>query len=137
MVEAELERLKHRRQYILSPRPIDCPFMHTMIQVTDRFRLYTHIDLPIAKHSLGEVELILLGNIFDYRNTHLDNPGILAELIETDLDLLLEKIAYYAGRFVLLFIRKESFTVLRQEKFIMERTMKDSGLLPSLICWLN
>jgi hypothetical protein len=112
MVEAELERLKHRRQYILSPRPIDCPFMHTMIQVTDRFRLYTHIDLPIAKHSLGEVELILLGNIFDYRNTHLDNPGILAELIETDLDLLLEKIAYYAGRFVLLFIRKESFTVL-------------------------
>ena len=112
MVEAEIERLKHRRQYILSPVAIDCPFLHTMVPVTDRFRLYVHIDLPLTKCSQGEVELILLGDLFDYRNTRLDNAGILAEIIGTDFDLMLEKIAHYAGRFVLLVIRKESVNVL-------------------------
>jgi hypothetical protein len=112
MDQSDLKRLIFRRQYILCPKPIECTFLHNEIPIGDQHFLYAHIDLPVAKYQSGDVTLILLGDIFDYRNIQLDNNGILKELSDNDLNNLLKKLASYAGRFVLFVIGKNKVSVV-------------------------
>jgi|WetSurMetagenome_2_1015567.scaffolds.fasta_scaffold06840_1 hypothetical protein len=112
MDRAELNKLNYRRQYVLSPNTIVCPFEHNVITVNNKFHLYVHTDLPVNQYCQNNVQLILLGDIFDYRYTRLDNAAILKNIADSDFKVVLEKLAGYAGRFVLFFVGQNSVTVV-------------------------
>jgi hypothetical protein len=112
MDQSDLKRLIYRRQYILCPRRAECTFTHNEISIAGDHFLYVHVDLPVTRHHSGDVTLILLGDIFGYRNIQQDNNGILRELYDNDFNILLRNLAGYAGRFVLFYICKNTVKVV-------------------------
>lgn len=66
MTQDEKKRLKFRRQYILSPEEIECPFLFHRTELPGGYKLYTHIDLITTEYSYENIRLILLGEMFDY-----------------------------------------------------------------------
>lgn len=104
MVKAELEKLKYRRQYILTPFPVDCQFVCNSHKITDFFFLYTHIDLHVTVASAEYHKLIVLGDIYDYEKTTSDNFEIASSLVNLRFEDLLVQVSRYCGRFVLIFI---------------------------------
>ncbi len=112
MTGDELRRLAFRRQYLLVPEHIECPFQHRARKVTDTYTLYTHLDLVIADLEIEEIRLILLGDLFDYEDPQKDNQGILRDLISLDLNTLLTMSSKYSGRFVLIRIEDQNITLL-------------------------
>jgi len=105
-------RLIFRRQYLLSPQQIDCPFVHEILDVNQEYRLYSHSDLCVTKVKNGSRQLILLGDLFDYDDPLKGNEEILKDLLDLGLDLLLKRSGDYSGRFVILFVEKNRFVIL-------------------------
>ncbi len=105
MIEAdEKRRLVYRRQYLISPRHIDCPFIHNKYELDGLGLLYTHIDLKVTEVRLNQKHLILLGDIFDYRDPGKDNTKILNELAKNELPNILSDCSYLCGRFVIIYL---------------------------------
>ena len=67
MRNEEIERLKFRNQYVLAPRAIECPFLNNSFLISGSYLLYTHVDLKVTRLIRGGLQLILLGDIFDYK----------------------------------------------------------------------
>jgi hypothetical protein len=111
MEKKEIERLKFRRQYLLTSEAITCPFVHDVRKITDKYYLYTHIDLKVTQLEKTDVKLILLGDAFDYLEPSNDNLAILNDLIKHNFDNILERTAKYCGRFVILCIKSDCFRV--------------------------
>ncbi len=107
-----LNRLVYRRQYILSPEKIECPFMHEISQITDKYILYTHPDLVVSQYQNGERHLVLLGDIFDYENTGKGNSEILKDMSVAAIDAIPELTSKYTGRFVLILIQDDRIILL-------------------------
>ncbi len=101
----DIERLKFRRQYLLSPNAVQCPFLHNFRKISDKYHLYTHIDLNVTEYSRYDRKLILLGDIFDYESPGKSNSDILHDLIHLEFDKLLEAASRYCGRFIIIFSR--------------------------------
>lgn len=108
----EVERLRFRRQYLISPHSIDCPFMHKETLVSNGLILYSHIDLPVCEYCENDIKLFLLGDIFDFNDAKKENKDILKELAICDFDSFLEKFSKYSGRYVLLYIKNDRVIVL-------------------------
>lgn len=107
MESAEKSRLRYRRQYILSHMPLDCPFDHQKLTLNSQYELYAHVDLLVNTAEQDKVQIILLGDLFDYEFPEKGNQEILADLIDQDLHTFLEKIAKYAGKYVLIYVKDE------------------------------
>lgn len=116
MTIAEKQRLRYRRQYILSPEKIDCPFFScNYYQLSDKYYLYTHVDLKVTLHEQGNVKLILLGDLFDYESPKKKNEDILADICCDEFDSLLNKSAKYCGRFILLFLKDQQIYIFHDQ----------------------
>ncbi|HER08871.1 MAG TPA: hypothetical protein ENO20_08185 [Bacteroides sp.] len=102
MKKEEIERLRFRKQYLLSPRPVRCPFLYSEYQVTDRYRLYAHPDLKVNELQKNGTRLFLLGDLFDYRSPEKLNAEILQDLSTLGFREILQEIGEYCGRFVLI-----------------------------------
>ena len=102
MKKEEIERLKFRIQYLLTPSSIECPFLHNKFKVGGRYVLYTHKDLVVNSVEQEDVKIILLGDLFDYISPEKNNEEILKDLMDYEFDSLLEVIGRYTGRYVII-----------------------------------
>jgi hypothetical protein len=102
----EVERLKYRRQFLLSPQKVICPFLNNSLEIKDYF-LYTHIDLEVTRFEEEGVQLILLGEIYDYENIS-SNEDILQKLVNKDFDVFLESLSKYTGRYVIIYSKQKT-----------------------------
>jgi hypothetical protein len=105
MDENQINILKFRRQFVLAPKSIECPFLHQNKQVSDQYILYSHIDLVVTEYIHKNAKLILLGDMFDYENPSKNNSEILKDLFDDNFENVLSKSAKYTGRFVILFVK--------------------------------
>ena len=103
MEASEIRKLKFRRQYIIAPRNIECPFMNNVKEIGDRYKLYTHIDLSVTEYEKDGVKVNLLGDMFDYENCKKNNGDILKDLITDNFEIFTEKTANYSGRYILIY----------------------------------
>ena len=92
MTKEEMRRLHHRRQYLITPHTIECPFLHNVFTLPNKFLLYAHIDLKITEIKNKKKRLILMGDIFDYEDTRKDNNELIKDLIEYEFPDFLERI---------------------------------------------
>ncbi len=106
-----MDRLLYRRQYILSPVPIKCPFQHVKISLGGTYTLYIHKDLPVTRTDENSATLILLGDIFDYKTPLNSNLDILNDLSGQGLNSILEKSSLYTGRFILIYVSEADIIV--------------------------
>lgn len=107
MTPEEILRLKYRRQYILSPQPFECPFLFHQYNLRNGYKLYAQIDLNVTEFLQDDLQVFLLGDIFDYETPLKNNYDILKDLSDNDFSKTLEKSARYAGRFVLIGLIKD------------------------------
>lgn len=112
MKTEEIERLKFRRQYLLVPQPIKCPFLHREYEVSDRYRLYVHIDLEVTELHKNGTSLFLLGDLFDYRSPEKLNSHILNDLAAYEFDGILQEIGEYCGRYVLIYMKGDELKMV-------------------------
>jgi len=103
MKKEEIERLRYRRQYLLAPQTVSCPFLHHEYIVSEIYRLYAHVDLNVTEWKKNGTRLFLLGDIFDYRSPGKLNSHILQDLSGYGFHEILREIGEYCGRFVLLY----------------------------------
>ena len=95
-------RLKNRRQYIVAPHRIECSPYFIEKRITANCYLYSHIDLKVTVYEKNHISLILLGEIFDFENHKKSNEDILNDLSKGDFKYFSEKLADYAGRYVII-----------------------------------
>lgn len=108
----EKQRLIFRRQYLIAPQEIECPFLCNQYKLNNKYVLYAHVDLLINEISYNDIKITLLGDMFDYENPSKNNNHILNDIIDIDFDLFLEKISKYSGRFLLIYQNKEKFRLV-------------------------
>lgn len=111
MKRINYERLKYRRQYIITNLKISCPFKHFSIGLNEGFVLFPHVDLIVSESSYQKKRLILLGDIYDWRHPEYDNQDIINDIIQLSLYDLLERITTLSGRFVIIFEDKNDIKV--------------------------
>lgn len=80
--EATLERLLFRRQYILSPRPLDQFPSWRRVALGAGLHLTVHPDLEISRATRGGRSLTLLGFAVDPARPAADDAGVLAALLD-------------------------------------------------------
>lgn len=103
MTISENEILRYRRQYVIAPEQINCPFINQETSLNNNYTLYTHPDLLVTEFIKAEIKLILLGDMFDYIHPGSNNLDILKNIIDKDLNQFLERTSRYTGRFVLIY----------------------------------
>jgi hypothetical protein len=108
MVHNEIERLRFRRQYLLSPKPLKCNFLNTAYTLNNQLKLYAHIDLKVTIITDSDVKLVLLGDLFSHIHTEKNNEDLLHEIIDHDFTTFLENVSKYAGRFVIIYLCKQN-----------------------------
>jgi len=111
MDAAELRRLKYRRQYLITPQSYSCDFDHNSFVLNDLYTLYAHVDLVVTRYEQDNSKLILLGDIFNFEVPGKNNTDILKDLAGLAYGAVLEKVARYTGRYVLVFLDKDQFNV--------------------------
>jgi hypothetical protein len=112
MITEEIERLKFRRQYVLSPKSIHCPFQYQRFDIAGLYTLYAHTDLHVATCGNNSKRIWLLGDMFDYQSPEQGNEEILTDLIGYDLSQFMAKVGDFAGRYVLFFYHDGEIHVL-------------------------
>jgi len=112
MKKEEIERLKYRRQYLLAPQTVSCPFLHHEYIVTGTYRLYAHVDLHVTECKENGTRLFLLGDIFDYRSPGKLNAHILQDLSWYGFREILREIGEYCGRFVLVYVKGDDLKLV-------------------------
>jgi hypothetical protein len=112
MDEIESSRLAFRRQYLIAPSAINCPFRCKQLKLNSRHILYSHVDLLVHEIEKNHVRLVLLGDIFDFKQPGKGNPAILKDLIDLSFSALLERLTDYSGRFVMIHIENNAIRIV-------------------------
>ncbi len=112
MKKKEIQNLVHRRQYLMAPEQIECPYINNSLKIGAQYWLYAHSDLVLTELKTEEKQLVLLGDMFDYKDPDKDNLGILKELANLGFNELIKKCGDFAGRYVLILIKGERFIIL-------------------------
>jgi hypothetical protein len=102
--DINFDQLIFRRQYLLtSCEGLKIPFLHKTIVLSGNYKLFVHNDLKLTHlNHLGK-DLIILGDIYDYRVPKADNHEILNRFKALDFDEILAETSKMAGRFVIIF----------------------------------
>jgi hypothetical protein len=134
MDRSEKARLIYRRQYLLAPRSLDCPFQGKSLKLSGTYVLYYHEDLRMTVVKSGQVSLVLLGDLFDYRHPEHGNEAILQELSNYPLDTFFREVSRCSGKHVI--IRSEgeqllAFTDLTAAKKVYYCRTEDGNYLAS------
>lgn len=108
----ELNPLHFRRQYLLTTRPLECPFSAKCTELVSKYLLYTHVDLPVTDLEKSGRRIVLLGDLFDFENHTNTNSDIIKELISLDFPGLLRRLDRYTGRFVLFFAEQGNINIV-------------------------
>ncbi len=112
MENTDLKRLRYRRQYIIAPKEIECPFLHQRVQLNNKYILYHHLDIKITNHVKNDTKITLIGDMFGYDQDVKNNYEILRDLISSSFDIVIERTAQYSGRYVIIFQQGEEIKLL-------------------------
>lgn len=112
MKQEEIERCRYRRQYLLTPYEITCPFLYQRYPIGNQHHLYAHVDLPVTQLSDNKTTLVLLGDMFDYEFPDYSNADILKDLFDEKYEKVVEKTAKYSGRFVIIFFNESTLSLV-------------------------
>ncbi len=104
-------RLLFRRQYILAPSTIKCPFEHNEYALSDNYWLYVHLDLPVTHINAKDATLFILGDIFDSKNPEKSNHDIANDLVGLSYHDLLDQSGMYTGRYAFILKSQGDFIV--------------------------
>ncbi len=104
--------LQYRRQYVIAPTEIECPFLYNAVNLNNGYLLYVHIDLTITEYSKNDSRIILLGDIFDFEPQIKSNNDILKELLLYSFSEIIERIARYTGRYVIIYQHDKELKLL-------------------------
>jgi hypothetical protein len=130
MTQSDYHHLLFRRQYLISPITIECPFVSDTIEINHGYKLHYHKDLVVTKVSNQTRSLILLGDLYDFQDQKANNTEILNKLLAHDFFSLVEKTFGLAGRFVLVYSDQDGIKLfsdaVAQRKIF--HTTKDDGM---------
>jgi len=103
MFEANTGKYLYRRQYILTPRPIDSFGNWKQIHISDNVFLSSHPDLPVIVTKTKDRSIILLGYIIDPYNPRFNDAQIVEDVINRSktADEVFKNIADKCGRFAM------------------------------------
>ncbi len=107
MTNNDIEKLRFRRQYLITPYQIKCPFQCKHLAITENINLYAHVDLNLTFTLRANKSLILLGDLFDYRNSQYNNELIINKLLTLSLSDLLVELSEFCGRYVIIICESE------------------------------
>jgi len=105
--------LSYRRQFIIAREHLD-ELGHWQYRKLGNVYVYTHPDLEVTEHVNHDLNIILLGYMFDYErpeNTNKDIISNIARNINTYRDFIIA-IKPYAGRFALIYRDDYNFKIL-------------------------
>lgn len=111
MQEFDYERLRFRRQYLLTKTGRVCPFHNHAVNLTNNYRLDYHVDLKFTEIESKEDRIILLGDVYDFMHPRQDNHDILKGCIGLSFDDLTIKFSKFTGRYVVIVVSKNSFKI--------------------------
>jgi len=107
MNATEISKLRFRRQYLVTPEPVECPFLNVRYRLNDQYELYAHVDLPVTEQEKDDLKILLLGDMFDYEDPRKGNQSILTDLLIPEFSSFLKATAKYAGRYVLIYLKAD------------------------------
>lgn len=97
----ELDNLKYRRQFLLSPQKCEA-LKDWKIENVDTYHLYVHPDCTLNKIKVSNIELFLIGNIINPYYPEKKSDQILEDISNFESVDDISKILYpLVGRFVL------------------------------------
>lgn len=101
----EEERLRFRRQFLLSREAIPELPHWPCRQLANELYVYAHPDLGVSYAKKGEIDLVLFGYIFDSVNQTKRDEEILDDIVSrtTGFEDFLEALRNYAGQYVFLY----------------------------------
>ncbi len=106
------ERLKFRRQFLLTRAPVEPPPGWTLLPIGPFF-LYAHPDLEVHQAEDAGKTLVLVGQIFDPRAPEKGNAAILGDLHAAagGLDAFFEAAKPCTGNFLLIYKSASDFII--------------------------
>jgi len=115
------ERLRFRRQFVLTASPVEAPADWQCLKV-DEFCLYAHPDLEVTRVDDSTQSLVLLGCLYDSRDADKNNEDILKDVFaraHTPQQVAIQ-IKQYAGAYALLYKRGRDFVVFQDALALRE-----------------
>ncbi len=101
---ADLERLRHRRQFFLGPRFLDERPGWARLKVDPRLFLSVHPDLPVTRVEAGARSIVLLGFALDPERPDANDTEVLHSLLarSTTCDGIVEDSGRLGGRWAMI-----------------------------------
>lgn len=116
--------LLYRRQFLLANSPVSLFSEWGLIKLMNNKYLYSHPDLPVGFTILDNVQIVLLGNIYDYRSVEKINESILDDIIKKSATFIdfIETIKVYSGQYAFIYINDENgdFNVIQDPLALRE-----------------
>jgi hypothetical protein len=125
-----------RRQFLFTKQNhFELPW--TKFKIRD-FYLYIHPELEISHISNDDIELYLLGFIYDYEDPSCTNLDILLKLSNSQtIEDLIENLAVYSGHFAIIFSSIDSLILLNdacaQFEIYYDTSLSNFGSQPKLL----
>ncbi len=113
MFEAQPEKYHYRRQYLLSPRPVDDFSNWTQTQISESCYLATHPDLPVTVVHCQKRSIYLLGYIIDPYHPFHNDSQVMQEVIDKSntAEEVFLNIADKCGRYVIIVRTNADFRI--------------------------
>ncbi len=125
-----------RRQFLFSSQK-NFPFPWSKTCIAD-YTLYCHPELEYTHSSNLQVDLWLLGALYDWEQPELSNQQILDTLASTDsFPLFLKRLSKYAGEYVVIYKNDDGIILLNdvcaQKEIYYDTSYTSFGSQPKLI----
>jgi hypothetical protein len=113
METSDMQILRLRRQFFLSPMEIDIYPFWRKSYLYNQYILYVHPDLMFCELKRESKHLILLGEIYDTKDYMAGNEKIMESLIlNNSIDELAKATYDLAGRYALIFMKEGNYYLL-------------------------
>ncbi|MDZ7739357.1 MAG: hypothetical protein U5K32_09920 [Bacteroidales bacterium] len=127
---------RYRKQFILTcSKDFDLPWESKSI---DSYRLYFHPELETYHTRNGDLELYLLGFLYDYRKPELGNSEILELLSRSSsFEEFIESLSHFSGHFVIIYHSGDDLRILNdagaQKEIYYDSNFTSLGSTPKLL----
>ena len=98
-----LSNLRFRRQFILSPVPLETGGNFIAENTGDSYLLNYHADLPFVRRDTPERSLFILGNVFNAFHTEEDNADIAGHLLQMTFNDIVRACDDFSGRYMIIY----------------------------------
>lgn len=108
------DNLLYRRQYFIGPKFVDRFKFWNKIKIGENLHITAHPDLTVTIAKKGEMELALLGFMFDSENYKANNNDILNNIItdSNSFEEIVKATNRYAGRWILIYTNNNEIKLL-------------------------